>query len=59
MLEVVVLVVVGMLVKYRGPYVDRHVVSKTVEVVSNDATVDCWQPMLIVQDVCAFCNGPG
>ena len=32
MLEVVVLVVVGMLVKYLGPYVDRHVVSKAVEV---------------------------
>ena len=48
MLEVVVLVVVGMLVKYLGPYVDRHVVSKAVEVVSYDATVDCWQPITAV-----------
>jgi hypothetical protein len=45
MLEVVVLVVVGMLVKCRGPYVDRHVVSDTVEVITYDATVDCWQPI--------------
>lgn len=41
MLEMVVLVVVGMLVNCRGPYVDRHVVSETVEVVAYDAMVDC------------------
>jgi hypothetical protein len=45
MLEIVVLVVVGMLVKYRGPYVVRQVVSETVEVVAYDATMDCWQPI--------------
>lgn len=47
MLEVVVLVVVGMLVKCRGPYVVRQVVSETVEVIAYDATVDCWQPIAI------------
>jgi hypothetical protein len=40
-LVIVVLVVIGMLVKCRGPYVDRHVVSETVEVIAYDATVDC------------------
>jgi hypothetical protein len=45
MLEVVVLVVVGMLVKCLGPYVDRHVVSKAVEVASYDMRVDCGQPI--------------
>lgn len=44
--EVVVLVVVGMLINARGPYVDQHVVSVIVVLISYGERTDWGQPMV-------------
>jgi hypothetical protein len=50
-LKLVALVVVGMLVSWRGPYVDLHVVSEKANETTPAGIIDWEQPIAIIANV--------